>query len=75
MERVEDTKPRLPRSIRHAQQMRHTTIRRCNRLETIPKPASLGNEVVVLGYTRCGDSLLMGRTCRAVTNVVEKGPG
>src|SRR5262245_58791730 len=60
MQRIEDAKPRLARSIQDLQHVRDTTIRFCYRLQAIPYLASLGNEVVVrIDHNECSGLLVI----------------
>src|SRR5215470_9169740 len=47
MQRIEDAKTRLPRSIQNLQHMRDATIRFCNSPDSVPYLPALGNEIVV----------------------------
>src|SRR5215831_5282312 len=47
MQRIEDAKTRLPRSIQNLQHMRNATIRFCNGPDSVPYLPTLGNEIVV----------------------------
>src|SRR6185369_4070392 len=56
MQRIENAKLRLPRSIEDLQHMRNAPIGFCNTFETIPELASLGNEIVVrIDDEKCSD--------------------
>jgi hypothetical protein len=60
MQRIEDAKLRLPRSIQDLQHMRNTIICFCNRLQAIPYFASLGNEIVVrIDEEKCSDLFII----------------
>jgi hypothetical protein len=64
MQRVEDAKLRLPRSIKDLQHMRNTIICFCNSLQAMPYFASLGNEIVVwIDDEKCSDLFLKLQIC------------
>jgi hypothetical protein len=56
MQRIENAKRGLPRSIQDLQHMRNTIIGFCNSLQAIPKFASLENEIVIrIDHKKCSD--------------------
>ena len=69
MQRIENAKFRLPRSIQYLQHMRNTLICFCNILDAIPYFASLGNEVVVrIDDEKGGDLLLKLQICHILSS-------
>ena len=69
MQRIEDAKLRLPRSIQNLQHMWNTTIRFCNSLQAIPYFASLGNEIVIrIDDEKCGDLFVILQICHLLSS-------
>ena len=69
MQRIEDAKLRLPRSIQDLQHMRNTLICFCNSLQAIPYLASLGNEVVIrIDHQKCSDLFVILQLCHVLSS-------
>ena len=79
MQRIEDTKLRLPRRTQDLHYMRNTRIGFCHRLQAIPEFASFGNEIVIrIDDEQCRELFVKlqfchGLSCSAFTYIEVRG--
>jgi len=69
MQRIDDAKLRLPRSIHDLQHMRNAIVCLCNSLQAIPYFASPGNEIVVrIDDQKCSDLFVELQICHVLSS-------
>src|SRR5208337_2070947 len=69
MQRVENAKLRLPRSIQDLQHMKNTVIRFCDAPNSVPYLATFRNEIVIgIDHKKCSDLLFICQVCHALSN-------